>query len=130
MRWRFSALQSPSCNRVDINSLGSRSSITTKGDEHARLTAHPPRRTASRGIHEAAWFHGVPVGQGHRCAGDAGAAIVAERRGITGDTALRLARYFGTNPGFWLNMQRDYELESAAEALGSRLDAEVKPRAA
>jgi antitoxin HigA-1 len=57
-------------------------------------------------------------------------AIVAERRRITGDTALRLARYFGTSPEFWLNMQRDYELETAAEALGARLDTEVKPRAA
>jgi addiction module HigA family antidote len=57
-------------------------------------------------------------------------AIVAERRGVSGDTALRLARYFGTTPEFWLNLQRDYELETAAEALCSRLDAEVKPRAA
>lgn len=56
--------------------------------------------------------------------------ILAERRGITGDTALRLARYFGTTPEFWLNMQRDYELESAAVALGDRLDSEVRPRAA
>jgi antitoxin HigA-1 len=55
-------------------------------------------------------------------------AIISERRGITGDTALRLGRYFGTTPEFWLNMQRDYELEQAAEALGARLD-EVKPRA-
>ncbi len=50
--------------------------------------------------------------------------IVAERRAITGDTALRLA------PEFWLNMQRDFELETAADALGKRLDREVKPRAA
>ncbi len=57
-------------------------------------------------------------------------AIVNERRGITGDTALRLARYFNTTPEFWLNMQRDFELEQAAEALGKRLEAEVKPRAA
>jgi addiction module HigA family antidote len=57
-------------------------------------------------------------------------AIIAERRGITGDTVLRLARYFGTSPEFWLNMQRDYELETAAEALGARLEIEVKPRAA
>ncbi len=56
--------------------------------------------------------------------------IVAERRSITGDTALRLARYFGTTAEFWLNMQRDFELESAAEKLGDRLDVEVKPRAA
>ena len=57
-------------------------------------------------------------------------AIVVERRGITGDTALRLGRYFGTSPEFWLNMQRDYELETAAEALGARLEIEVTPRAA
>jgi addiction module HigA family antidote len=57
-------------------------------------------------------------------------AIVSERRAITGDTALRLARYFGTTPEFWLNMQRDFELEQAAEVLGERLEAEVKPRAA
>ncbi|HXQ67301.1 MAG TPA: HigA family addiction module antitoxin [Alphaproteobacteria bacterium] len=56
--------------------------------------------------------------------------IIAERRAITGDTALRLARYFDTTPEFWLNMQRDFELESAAEALGDRLKREVKPRAA
>jgi addiction module HigA family antidote len=57
-------------------------------------------------------------------------AIVSERRGITGDTALRLARYFDTTPEFWLNMQRDFELEQATEALGERLEAEVKCRAA
>ena len=56
--------------------------------------------------------------------------IVGERRAITGDTALRLARYFGTTAEFWLNMQRDYDLERAAETLGDRLSAEVKPRAA
>jgi addiction module HigA family antidote len=57
-------------------------------------------------------------------------AILAERRGVTGDTALRLGRYFGTTPEFWLNLQRDYELEIATVALGSRLDTEVKPHAA
>jgi addiction module HigA family antidote len=56
--------------------------------------------------------------------------IVAERRAITGDTALRLARYFGTTAEFWLNMQRDYDLEIAAQSLGDRLETEVKPRAA
>ena len=56
--------------------------------------------------------------------------IAAERRGFSGDTALRLARYFGTTPEFWMNMQRDYELESAAVTLGDRLEREVRPRAA
>ena len=55
-------------------------------------------------------------------------AIVSGRRAITGDTALRLARYFGTRPELWLNMQRDFELQQAAAALGERLETEVKPR--
>ena len=57
-------------------------------------------------------------------------SILAERRGISGDTALRLARYFGTTPELWLNMQRDWELETAAVTLGDRLEQEVQPRAA
>ena len=57
-------------------------------------------------------------------------AIVAEKRGITGDTALRLARYFRTTPEFWMNMQRDYELETAEIAAGESIAATVRPRAA
>lgn len=56
--------------------------------------------------------------------------IVAERRAITGDTALRLARYFGTTPEFWLNLQRDYELEQARIEVGDQIVARVRPRAA
>ncbi len=56
--------------------------------------------------------------------------LVRGRRGITGDTALRLGRYFGTEPEFWMNLQARYDLEMAAEALGDRLTAEVTPRAA
>ena len=57
-------------------------------------------------------------------------AIIAERRGITADTALRLARYFRTTPEFWLNLQRDFELETAIEAIGDLLERDVKPHAA
>jgi antitoxin HigA-1 len=41
-------------------------------------------------------------------------ARVAGTRGITGETALRLARYFGTTPGYWIGMQAQYDLEMAA----------------
>jgi antitoxin HigA-1 len=54
--------------------------------------------------------------------------IVNERRGITGDTALRLARYFRTTPEFWLNLQARFELESAEVAAGAEIKAKVKPR--
>ncbi len=52
--------------------------------------------------------------------------IVLGKRSITADTALRLARYFGNSPQFWLGLQMDYELDMAADLLGSRLDREVK----
>lgn len=56
--------------------------------------------------------------------------VVLGRRGITADTALRLARYFGVGAQFWMNLQSHYELEIAEEAYGERLDREIRPRAA
>lgn len=56
--------------------------------------------------------------------------IVRERRAITPDTALRLARYFGTTPEFWLNLQQDYDLKLAAETLLETIEREVHPHAA
>ncbi len=52
--------------------------------------------------------------------------IVLGKRGITADTALRLARYFGTSPQFWLGLQKDYDLDVATDALGDRLEREVR----
>ena len=54
--------------------------------------------------------------------------IVLEKRGITADTALRLGRYFGMAPQFWLGLQMDYELDVAEDTLADRLEAEVRPR--
>ena len=56
--------------------------------------------------------------------------IVNERRGITADTALRLARYFDTTPKFWLNLQTSYDLAVAAEAKKAQIDRTVQPREA
>ncbi|MGE0256689.1 MAG: HigA family addiction module antitoxin [Alphaproteobacteria bacterium] len=56
--------------------------------------------------------------------------IVHGRRGVSADTALRLGRFFGVEPEFWLNLQSHYELETARDALGRRLDSEVHPFAA
>jgi addiction module HigA family antidote len=56
--------------------------------------------------------------------------IVNEKRGITADTALRLARYFGTTSRFWMNMQASWELEVAEDAVGSAVDRDVLPRTA
>ena len=53
--------------------------------------------------------------------------IVRERRGITADTALRLARYFGTTPDFWMGMQVSYDLALASLQAAVRIHAEVIP---
>src|SRR5947209_7474454 len=54
--------------------------------------------------------------------------IVRGQRAITADTALRLARYFGTSERFWLNLQTHYDLEVEKERLGTRLEREVTVR--
>lgn len=56
--------------------------------------------------------------------------IVRERRAVTPDTALRLARYFDTTPEFWLNLQTAYDLKIAQEEVGVRINKEVPTRLA
>lgn len=56
--------------------------------------------------------------------------IVLGKRAITADTALRLARYFGSTPDFWMALQASYDLEEAQQTLGSQLEKQVRPRAA
>ena len=56
--------------------------------------------------------------------------IVLGKRGITADTALRLARYFKMSPQFWLGLQMDYELDMAEDLLEGRLEKEVTPMSA
>jgi len=51
--------------------------------------------------------------------------IVHGNRSITADTALRLARFFGTSAQFWMNLQNHFDLEIQAEKMGGRLDQEV-----
>ncbi|KJV36901.1 HigA family addiction module antitoxin [Luteibacter yeojuensis] len=55
--------------------------------------------------------------------------LVTGKRGITADTALRLARYFGTDPRSWMNLQLNYELEMAERRIGDALE-RIRPRAA
>jgi addiction module HigA family antidote len=57
-------------------------------------------------------------------------AILNGRRGITADTALRLARFFRTNSEFWLNLQAAYDLRLAARQVGAKIQSDVKPRRA
>jgi addiction module HigA family antidote len=57
-------------------------------------------------------------------------AIVAGKRGITGETALRLGRYFDTAPAYWINLQARYDLETARDEWEARIHSEIRPRSA
>jgi len=56
--------------------------------------------------------------------------IVLGKRSITADTALRLGKFFGISPEFWLGLQAQYDLDIASDALGERLEQEVRTYAA
>ena len=56
--------------------------------------------------------------------------IVLGRRGVSADTALRLARYFGTTPELWLNLQAFYDLRMAQRKAGLAIERKIKPRQA
>lgn len=55
--------------------------------------------------------------------------IVLGKRAVTANTALRLARYFGTSPQLWLGLQADYDLDVEQDSLGDTLEQEVRVRA-
>ena len=56
-------------------------------------------------------------------------SIIAGKRGITAETALRLAKYFGTSVQFWMNLQTNYDIAVAADAAAERIEREVIPMA-
>ncbi len=56
--------------------------------------------------------------------------IVRGSRAVSADTALRLARYFGTSERFWLNLQAQHDLDVEHDRIGERIDREVTPRVA
>jgi antitoxin HigA-1 len=57
------------------------------------------------------------------------ADIINERRGITADTALRFARFFGNSPAFWMNLQTRYDLEVAEDEIARKVERDVQPLA-
>ena len=56
-------------------------------------------------------------------------AIVKGKRSVTADTALRLARFFGTSPEFWINLQAMHDLTKARQETGAMIERDVRPRA-
>jgi addiction module HigA family antidote len=53
--------------------------------------------------------------------------ITQSARAVTGDTALRLARFFGTTPEFWMNLQARFELEAASDKSGREIERRITP---
>jgi addiction module HigA family antidote len=100
-------------------------------DKKARRAApiHPGRILATE------WLEPLGITP-YRLARDIGVppnritAILAGERGITADTALRLARYFGTDAQSWMNLQAGYDLAVERRARGAEIDRSIRPRVA
>jgi addiction module HigA family antidote len=56
--------------------------------------------------------------------------IINGRRAVNADTALRLSRYFGNTPEFWINLQAAYDLRATIDSSADRIEREVRPRRA
>jgi antitoxin HigA-1 len=108
----------------------SKSSITTKAIASAdRVTTHPgevlseeflkPLGMSANALAIALRVPATRIG-----------AIVKCERSVTADTALRLARFFGTSPEFWMNMQAMHDLTKARMENGKAIEQEVRPHAA
>lgn len=54
-------------------------------------------------------------------------AIINGQRGITADTAIRLARFFSTSPEFWLNLQTDFDLKTTLKGIGKKIKRDIDP---
>ena len=55
-------------------------------------------------------------------------AILNEQRGVSADTALRLAQFFGSTPDFWMSLQSSYDVKVARAAVGKEIEKSVKPK--
>jgi antitoxin HigA-1 len=108
----------------------SKSSITTKGIATPnRVTTHPGEVLNEEFL--------VPLGMSVnalamalRVPATRIGAIVKGERSVTADTALRLARFFGTSPEFWMNLQAMYDLTKARRDSGGKIRRDVRPHAA
>ena len=108
----------------------SKSSTTIKGAAiPARVTTHPGEILAEEflkpldlSVNALAMALRVPATRI--------GAIVKGERSVTADTALRLARFFGTSPEFWINLQAMHDLTKTRQEKGKSIERDVNPRAA
>lgn len=108
----------------------SKSSITTKGVATPdRVTTHPGE-VLSEEFLDPLGMSANALALALRVPATRIGAIVKGERSVTADTALRLARFFGTSPEFWMNLQAMYDLTKARRESGGRIQRDVRPRAA
>jgi antitoxin HigA-1 len=108
----------------------SKSSITTKGVATPnRLTTHPGEVLAEEFLKPLGLSVNA-LAMGLRVPATRIGAVVKGERAVTADTALRLARFFGTSPEFWMNLQAMHDLTKAKLENGVTIERDVHPRAA
>ena len=108
----------------------SKSSTTTKGVAAPnRVTTHPGEVLSEEFLDPLGMsFNALALAL--RVPATRIGAIVKGERSVTADTALRLARFFGTSPEFWMNLQASYDLKIALRESKGRIEKEVLPHAA
>ena len=108
----------------------SKSSITTKGVATPdRVTTHPGEVLGEEFLNPLGMSVNA-LAMALRVPATRIGAIVKGERSVTADTALRLARFFGTSPEFWMNLHAMYDLTKAQRESGEAIKRDVRPRAA
>jgi antitoxin HigA-1 len=106
----------------------SKSSITTKAIATPnRVTTHPGEVLSEEFLHPLGLSVNA-LAMALRVPATRIGAIVKGERAVTADTALRLARFFGTSPEFWMNLQAMYDLTKARRESGGKIQRDVRPR--
>jgi len=108
-----------------------RSSITTKPvlEDGARMPALHPGEMLREEFMKPLGLSSNALAMALRVPVTRISEIIRERRGVTADTALRLGRYFNMPPQFWMGLQMDFDLETAADVMEDTLRDEIRPRA-
>jgi len=108
----------------------SKSSITTEGVATPnRVTTHPGEVLGEEFLNLLGMSANA-LAMALRVPATRIGAIVKGERSVTADTALRLARFFGTSPEFWMNLQAMHDLTKARRESGEAIERDVHPRAA
>ena len=108
----------------------SKSSTITKGVAMPRRVTTHPGEVLGEEFLEPLGMSANALAMALRVPATRIGAIVKGERAVTADTALRLARFFGTSPEFWINLQAMHDLTKARQESGEMIERDVHPRAA